>query len=77
MYPKGCNNKPVVGSRELGTPINSAVLKNPSTSTHKDVVDLLRHTASIAVSRPAVRLSSLKPGAPNFQPSELCEVQKE
>ncbi len=77
MYPKGCDNKPVVGRKELGTPVNSAVQKNPPTSTHKDVIYLFRHTANIAVPRPAARLSSLKPGAPNSQPSEHCEVQKE
>ncbi len=27
MYPKGCDNKPVVDSKELGTTVNSAVLK--------------------------------------------------
>ena len=76
MYLQSCNNKPVVGSKELGAPVNPAVPKDPPTSTHEDVIDLLRHTASIAVPRPAARLSSLEPGTPNPQPSGLCEVQK-
>lgn len=76
MYSEFCNNKPVVGSKELGTAVSPAVLKDPPTSTNEDVIDLLSHAASIAIPSQAARLSSLEPGAPNSQSSGLCKVQK-
>ena len=49
-----CNNKPVVSCKELGTPENPAVLKDPPTRTIEDVINLLSYSTGIAIPGPAV-----------------------
>ena len=72
-----CNSKPVVSCKELGTPVNPAVLEDPPTSTNEDVIDLLGYPSGIAIPSSAVQLWSLIPKTCNSQSSEFCKIQKE
>ena len=71
------NNKPVISCKELSTPKNPAVLKDPPMSIDKDMVNLLRYPSGIAIPNPAVQRWSLIPGTHNSQPSRSCKIQKE
>lgn len=55
MYFECCSNIPIIGHKELGTVMKSAVLKDPSSSTNEDAVDLLSYISGIAISSSAAR----------------------
>ena len=63
--------------KELGIPKSRAVLKDPPTSTDKDMVDLLRYLSGIAIPSPTEQRWSLIPGTHNSQPSGSCNIQNE
>ena len=72
-----CKNKSVVSCKEIGTPVNPAVLENPPTRTNEDVIKLLSYFYGIAIPRPAVQLWSFIARTCNSQSSEFCKIQKE
>ena len=49
------NIKPVITRKNQGTPKNSAVLEDPTTSTNKDMVDLICYPSGIAIPSPVVQ----------------------
>ena len=66
----------MVSCKELGTPVNPAVLEDPPTRTNKDVIDLICYPSGIAISSPVVQLWSLIPRTCNSQPSEFYKIQE-
>lgn len=54
VNPKGTHNQSTVGTTELGTLANPAVLKGPPVSGNKDVVDLFGHSNCITISCPVM-----------------------
>ena len=71
------NKKAVISYKELGILKDPAVLEDPSTSTIKDMVNLLCYPSGIAIQSLALQCWSLLPRTWNFQPSVSCKIQKE
>ena len=69
-----CNNKLVVSCKEIGTPVNPAVLQDPPKRINEDVIDLLSQPSDIVILSLAVQLWSLIPRSCNSQPSEFCKI---
>ena len=72
-----CCNKSVVSCKELGTPVNRAVLEDLPMRTNEDVIKLLSYPSGIAIPSLAVQLWSLIPRTCSSQPSQFCKIQKE
>merc|ERR1711872_700354 len=76
MGPECRNYESVIRAEELRTPVDTAVLHEPPSSTDKNVVDLLFHTACVGIPTQPAQNRSLEPGTPNPESPLLRKLEE-
>ena len=76
VKPECRNYESVIRAEELRTPIDTTVLHEPPSSTDKNVVDLLFHTACVGIPTQPAQNRSVEPRTPNPESPRLRKLKE-